>query len=270
MPGQALRIVLSRHAIEVARTSRWSGGATTLARQAFSPEDAGAHHDHQALAIALRGVLAPLNGAGEPGGKGRLAGWPAHIVLADELVRMWQVTPPQQAARLADIEAAAALRFFTLYGEPASGWHLAGDWDSRAPFFAAAIPKPLLAMLEQVAREYGMAIVAAEPHLVAAWNHWRRAVKPGAWFAQVHDSLLALGVVDGGRLRAVRSQPLPAGADHAWLTQVVRREALLAGGDAPELVQLCGDVPPALARPAGQDQVAVALLGAALAGGERP
>jgi hypothetical protein len=249
--------VLSRHAIDVARTSRWSGAAVPLVRQAFSPEDASAHHDHQALAIALRDVLAPFDG---------LAGWPVHIVLADELVRMWQVTPPRQAARLADIEAAAALRFFALYGEPASGWSLTGDWDSRAPFFAAAIPKPLLAMLEQVTREYGMAVVAVQPHFVAAWNRWRRAVKPGAWFAQVHDSLLALGVADGGRLRTMRSVPLPDGADHAWLTQVVRREALLAGSEAPELVQLCGDAPPALAKPSGQDQIAVTLLGAALAG----
>jgi hypothetical protein len=255
-PGQALRIAVSRHAIGVARTSRWSGAALPLAYQRFSPEDASAYHDHQALGIALRGVLAGLN----------VQGWPVHFVLADELVRMWQVTPPAQSSRLADIEAAAALRFFALYGEAAAGWHLSGDWDTRAPFFAAAIPRPLLAMLQQVAQEHGMAIVAVQPQVVAAWNHWRRAVKPGAWFGQVHDGLLALGIAAAGRLRAVRILPLPAGAGHDWLTQAVRREALLAGLDVPELVQLCGDVPAMLAKPAGQGQVAVALLGAALPG----
>lgn len=256
LPGQALRVSLSRHAIGVARTSRWSGAALPLAHQTFSPEDAAAHHDQQALGIALRDLLASLD----------VRGWPVHFVLADELVRMWQVTPPAQSSRLADIEAAAALRFFALYGEAAAGWHLSGDWDTRAPFFAAAIPRPLLAMLQQVAQEHGMAIVAVEPQVVAAWNHWRRAVKPGAWFGKVHDGLLALGIAASGRLRAVRTLPLPAGAGHDWLTQAVRREALLAGLDVPELVQLCGAVPPLLARPAGKDQVPVAVLGAALPG----
>ena len=140
------------------------------------------------------------------------------------------------------------MRFFALYGEAAAGWHIAGDWDTRAPFFAAAIPRPLLAMLQQVAQEQGMALVAVQPQVVAAWNHWRRAIKPGAWFGQVHDGLLALGVADGGRLRAVRTMPLPAGAGHAWLTQAVQREALLAGREAPALVQRCGAVPPSSRR----------------------
>lgn len=259
-PGQVLRISVSRHAVSVVRTSLWRRPVQPLVRLAFSPEDAAAHHDHQALGIALRDVLAGLN----------VQGWPVRVVLADELVRMWQVTPPAQASRLADVEAAAALRFFALYGEAAGGWHLSGDWDTRAPFFAAAIPRPLLAMLERLAQELGMAIVAVQPQMVAAWNHWRRAVKPGAWFGQVHDGLLALGIVDGGRLRAVRTVLLPAGAAHDWLTQTVQREALLAGVEPPELLQLCGAVPPALAKPAGQGQTPVTLLGAVLPGEAMP
>lgn len=255
-PGQALRISVSRHAISVARTSLWRRAVQPVVRQAFSPEDAGAHHDHQALGIALRDVLAGVN----------VKGWPVQVVLADELVRMWQVTPPARASRLADVEAAAALRFFTLYGEAAGGWHISGDWDTRAPFFAAAIPRPLLAMLEQLARQLGMTIVAVQPQVVAAWNHWRGAVRPNAWFGQVHDGLLALGIAEGGRLRAVRTLPLPAGAAHDWLTQAVQREALLAGMEPPELVQLCGAVPPPLAKPAGPGQTPVAMLGAVLPG----
>jgi len=260
LPGQALRISVSRHAVSVVRTSLWRRNALPVARQAFSPEDASAHHDQQALGIALRDVLASVN----------VKGWPVQVVLADELVRMWQVTPPAQASRLADVEAAAALRFFALYGEAAGGWHISGDWDTRAPFFAAAIPRPLLAMLEQLARDLGMAIVAVQPQVVAAWNHWRRMVRPKAWFGQVHDGLLALGIADGGRLRAVRTLLLPAGATHDWLTQTVQREALLAGVETPELLQLCGAVPPTLAKPAGSGQTPVTLLGAALPGDMMP
>ena len=140
--GQALRIGVSGSAVSLLRTSRWRGEPLTLlAEHAFEPSSV---HPHDAIAHALRALL------DERG----LSGWPVSIVLADELVRMWQVTPPQGATRLADIEAAAALRFQSLYGESPGAWKLMADWDVHHAFFAAAVPRTLLAMLEQVASEH--------------------------------------------------------------------------------------------------------------------
>lgn len=265
--GKALRIGVSRHAVSLVRTSRWGGQrAEAVAEQAFSTEDATPHHDHQAIAIALGELLAGRD----------VAGWPVSFVLADELVRMWQVAPPANAARQADLEAAAALRFFSLYGEAASGWQLAGDWDTQAPFFVAAMPRPLLAVLQQAASEHGMPVVEIQPHFVTAWNRWRRAVKPGAWFGQVHDGLLMLGVTVGTRLQSVRALPMPPASAStstsalAWLAQAVRREALLAGVEPPALLQLCGAVPPVLAKPATDGGLSIAMLGAALPGESSP
>lgn len=233
LPGQALRIGVSGSAVSLLRTSRWRAAGpalTVLAEHAFSP---AGEHPFDAIGNALRALL----------GEQKLAGWPASIVLDDELTRLWQVTPPAGAARLADIEAAAGLRFHTLYGEPPGAWRIAADWDASHPFFAAAVPRALLTVLELVAQEHKLAIVAVTPHFVAAWNRWQRALAPGAWFGALHDGLLTVAAVEGKRLRAVRALPVPAGADHYWLTQALTREALLHQLDAPALLQLCGPAP---------------------------
>ncbi|WP_295993251.1 hypothetical protein [Rugamonas sp.] len=243
-PGQSLRLGVSAHAVSLVRVGRWRwAGAgrtpTLLAEHAFSPAGAA---PPDAIAGALREMLGRVPGAA-------LAGWPLDIVLADELTRLWQVAPPQGATRLSDIEAAAALRFQTLYGESPSAWRLMAEWDSRYPFFAAAAPRALLAALEQVAAEHKLAIVGIAPHFVGAWNRWRGGLKAGAWFGLAHDNLLTLGALQDKRLRAVRALAVPHGADHYWITQMLTREALLLGLDAPSLLQLCGTVPAAWTAP---------------------
>lgn len=230
-PGQALRIGVSASAVSLLRTSRWRGPAlTVLAEHAFSP---AGEHPFDAIGNALRALL----------GEQRLAGWPLSIVLDDELTRLWQVTPPAGAARLADIEAAAGLRFHTLYGETPAAWRIAADWNARHPFFAAAVPRTLLTVLEQVAREQQLVIVEILPHFIAAWNRWHRALAPGAWFGVLHDGLLTVAAVDDQRLRAVQALPVPDGADHYWLTQTLTRAALLHQMELPAQLQLCGAAP---------------------------
>lgn len=239
-----MRIGVAGGAVSLLKTSRWraTGPALTLlAEHAFAP---GAEHPHDAIGNALRALL----------GEQRLAGWPVSIVLAEELTRLWQVTPPAGATRMADMEAAAGLRFHALYGEAPSAWAISADWDARHPFHAAGMPRTLLAVLGQVAREQRLTIVAITPHFVSAWNRWRHALPPGAWYGLVHDGLLTIAAVQGKRLRAVRALPLPRGADpdHDWLTQALTREALLHQLDVPTSLRLSGSVPASWTRPASK------------------
>ncbi|MYM32501.1 hypothetical protein GTP58_29630 [Duganella sp. CY15W] len=233
--GQFLRIDVAPHAVSVQRVSRWRNAAPqTLAEQAIAPSG---EHPFDAIANALRALL----------GEVQADGWPVSFVLADELTRMWRVTPPSGAARMADIEAAAGFRFQSLYGEPAAAWQICADWDATRPFFAAAMPRVLLAALSAVAQDCKLSIVAVEPRFVSAWNRCRGGVKKGAWFGLVHDNLLTLAATeaDGKGLRAIRALPIPHGADHYWLTQTLQREALLLELEAPSLLQLSGSAPAA-------------------------
>ena len=45
------------------------------------------------------------------------------------------------------MEAAAGLRFQSLYGEAPSAWKISADWNATEPFFAAAMSRALLACL---------------------------------------------------------------------------------------------------------------------------
>lgn len=236
--GQSLCIEIAPHALRLVRVHRWrSAPATVLASHDLTT---AAHpYDAAAIAAALRALL------GEHG----LQGWPTSFVLADELVRLWRVTPPQGAARHDDLEAAASLRFQALYGEAPSAWQVTADWRADAPFFAAAVPRALLAALLGVAEECRLAVVAIEPRFVSAWNRWRGALKSGAWFGVVEGGLLTLAPVAQGTqddgVRALRMLALPAGAaeEQGWLTQAVQREALLLDLAPPTLLQLGGAVP---------------------------
>lgn len=246
LPGQSLRLGLGHDSLALVRVGRLFGrGATVLAEARL--DDA---RDPQALAQALRALLADR----------RLAGWPLSVVLADELVRLWQVAPPPAAARPADLEAAAALRYQALFGALPTGWKIAADWQATRPFLAAALPLALLDVLEQAAREARCHLVEIVPQFVAAMNAWRRQHRPGAWFGLVHGQVLTLAAYDGRTLAALRTAVVPPGADREWLESHVAREALRVGVGRPERVQVCGPAPRSWASHEGRLKFGCTLL----------
>ncbi|MTW10727.1 hypothetical protein GM658_08930 [Pseudoduganella eburnea] len=266
---QSLRIDVTPQALRLLRVRRWSKAAPELlAEQPFAPGPGSAFAvgsvataaslSPNAVAEVFAGALAALL-AGQ-----QAAGSAACFVLSDELVRLWQVTPPVQAARLADLEGATALRFHTLYGETPAAWHVSADWNAAAPFMAAAIPRLLKSVIDNSAAQHGLTVTAVLPNFVAAWNRHAGDLKNGAWFGVAQANVLALAACEGGQLRALRHIAIPHGADHYWLTQAAQREALLLGLEPPSLIQLSGEVPAALAKPASSDKhIATAALGAA-------
>ncbi len=254
LPGQSLRLGLGHDSLALIRVGRVFGrGATVLAEASL-----GDVHDPQALRQGLRALLAGT----------AVAGWPLSVVLADELVRMWQVAPPPAAARLADLEAAAAMRYQALFGAPPGGWKIAADWQAARPFLAAALPLALLEVIEGAAREARCHLVEIVPQFVAAMNAWRRLHRPGAWFGLMHGQVLTLAAYDGRALAALRTTVVPPGADRDWLESHVAREALRVGVGRPERVQVCGPAPRSWASHEGRLKFGCTLLDDEGAGGQ--
>lgn len=252
-PGQALRLGVSASAVCLLRTSRWRGAPyTVLAEQAIAAGPAPT----EALGAALAALFAP-----QPGAQA-LAGWPLSIVLDQSLCRLWQVTPPAGASRLADLEAAAGLRFHSLYGESPAAWQLSADWQASERFLAAAVPRAVLKVLLDCAAAQRLTVARLAPHFILSWNRWQHALQPDAWFGLLHDGVLTIAATDSRGLQAVRTLGLPVheDADAAWLRQALAREALLLGLDVPARLQICGNVPPAwTAAPAAGQTVCSAL-----------
>ncbi|MDB5906613.1 MAG: hypothetical protein JWP34_727 [Massilia sp.] len=225
--GQGLRLGVARGGIALVKTSRWGRAPELIAAQDLAP---GAIDSASGVQEALAALL-----------DGAHAGWPLTIVLADDLARLWQVVPPRESSRLGDLEAAAAMRFQTLYGEPAAAWEISAGWDAVRPFLAAALPRALLAALEQGAAVRQMPLLEIVPQFVAVLNRCGGALKPDTWFGVVHDGVLTLGA--GPEIAAVRAVAVPDGASADWLSEHLVREALRLNLPAPDRLQLWGEVP---------------------------
>jgi len=245
-PGQSLRLGLGHDSLALVRIGGGLKRRTTVVAE-MRLDDA---RDPLALAQALRALLSGL----------AVKGWPLRVVLADELVRMWQVAPPPGAARPADLEAAAAMRYQALFGALPAGWTVAADWRATRPFLAAALPVALRDVLEQAAREARCHLVEVVPQFVAAMNGWRKLHRRGAWFGLMHGQVLTLAAYDGGTLAALRTAVVPPGADRDWLESHVAREALRVGVGRPERVQVCGPAPRSWASHEGRLKFGCTLL----------
>ena len=257
--GQGLRLGVAAGGVSLWRSSRWRAPAwTLLAEQAYVPQS-GLHGDFAALGQALEQLLPA----------GQYTGWPLSVVLDDALARLWQVALPQGATRLADIEAAAALRFQSLYGDAPGLWQSGGAWTARAPFFCA-VPRALLAQINRVAAQRKLALLFITPQFARHWNRWHGALQAGAWLGQLQAAMLTLGVVHDGALRAVRALAVPPGAGPEWLEQALAREALLQGVPAPALLQLCGAAPAAWLAPRPAAKVSCATFAPAADGALSP
>lgn len=243
--GQGLRIGIAPDGLALVRTGIWRHERALLLGQVRA---GGA--DAAAVGTALAMLL----------GEHAVAGAAVTVVLSDELVRLWQVAPPQGAGRMADLEGAAALRFQALFGGAASDWRIRADWSANQPFLASAVPVALLDALKAAARNYRFHLVEIVPQFVATLNQFRKQRRPGAWFGLVHGGVLSVAAYDGKRLAAVRTTPIPPGADRDWLEGHVAREALRVGLGRPERLQVCGPAPRGWASSIGRLKFACTLF----------
>jgi hypothetical protein len=237
LSGGELRIGLGRSGIAVLHSRGWLRRHRRLLDACSVGGTAEVSVDD--LAAELDRLMAAL----------RCRGLPARLVLADDWARSWIVTPPRNASRLADCQAATAARFNALYGEPLTAWQSAADWHARLPFLASALPQGLVTALHRVCADHRLLLLEIVPQCVAAWNRWCHALQAGRWFGLLQGARLTLGAVSAGRLCALRSLTLPAQAesDPAWLQQTVQREALRWMLVPPSGLQLCGALPAAWA-----------------------
>lgn len=170
---------------------------------------------------------------------------PVDITLPDGLARMWVVAPPANAASLDDCQAAAQLRFASLFGAAPTGWTIRADWNARHAFLACALPTTLIDQIVALCDARGLTPRCIMPRFVSVWNRYCRRLTDGAWLATLTGQLLTVGVVHNGRLAAVRSVPVTlAGlSTPGWLTTHLQREALLLDTGIPTSLHVLGELP---------------------------
>jgi hypothetical protein len=172
---------------------------------------------------------------------------PLTVVFSDACFRMWMVTPPQNVSSFSDCQAAASLRFLSLYGETTNDWEIAADWDAALPFLACALPRSLLKAVREVAEEFQLTLLDVLPQFTWQWNRWRKQIAAGAWFAVLNQQELTLAIIAQNRILTLRSIDLTAASheNKTWLCQYLKRESLRLNLPQATQLQVCGAVPDA-------------------------
>lgn len=229
----SLQVGITPAAVALLQSSGWWNTHTRHIAEASLPNDTD--EPWEGLKAALRRLFADA----------AITNRPTTIVIADHWVRLFMVTPPQNATSMQDLHAAAAMRYRELFGDDIRDWRLEGDWQINRAFLACAMPSPLLDALYAIAREYQLTLLSVIPHFIAALNRWRRSLNGAAWFGVAQDNLLTLGAIPNQRLCMVHTAQIPAGGwqDQQWLPTFLVRQALKLNLPVPEKLQVCGHLP---------------------------
>ena len=170
---------------------------------------------------------------------------PLMVTLGQGLGQLFVVTPPSKVVQHAVLEAAAGMRFQTLFGKNKAEWYINGDWQVDRPFLACAYPQSLLTMLRDVSKKHLTPILTIKPYFVAIWNVRCNKLNPNAWFGVVHDGILTLGMISPEPPRSligIRVIPIPEhGHTAEWLEEQLHRTALQHNLSVPELLQVVGN-----------------------------
>jgi hypothetical protein len=166
------------------------------------------------------------------------------VVVADRLCRVFMVTPPANALRITDLEAAARGQMARLFGAQGD-WVVSADWQGNQAFLASAMPSSLTSAIQAMAVQTDLQIASLQPHFVQAQGRCHAQLAAGDWFAVLEDHHLSVAIFDQTGIASARSTQLSTdtlgSADglRAWLVQEgLRRNAL-----PPAQLKLSGDVP---------------------------
>lgn len=161
------------------------------------------------------------------------------IVLSNYFVRYQLIAWSDEIETDEEREAYVRASFSQVYGEGSADWAYSVSETGRgASWLAAAIDRPLLAKLEESTGNSRSKLVSVMPHLMPAFNAARREIKRhDAWFVQVENKKLLLGLILGGHWQSIGSRQV---SDEAWqqeLPVLLDREWRLKGmGNSPRAV----------------------------------
>lgn len=118
----------------------------------------------------------------------------ARAVVADHPWVRYAVVP-WPAARLDAAGRLAHARYVLedTYGEALDGWAVTlADAPPGRAYVACAMPSSLRGALEEALAPAGLSLVSLQPHLVVAFNAWRRRLPADdAWFARVDEGWMS-------------------------------------------------------------------------------
>nr|WP_315484280.1 hypothetical protein [uncultured Undibacterium sp.] len=166
------------------------------------------------------------------------------IFLSNNFVRFFVVTPPSNASRFQDCQAAAEVRFHSLFGESPSKWMMSADWQLNHPFLASAIPNSAMVGIKKIANEHHLSILKIEPQLITHLNRLPQKKLPNCWLASFSGGMFELVMMSEAGIQVIRKMTYSNESiqDKHWLRDTIQREAFRHSIEIPKTFY-CGNQP---------------------------
>ena len=184
----------------------------------------------------------------------------ARMLVSARHTRLCLVPWPGRHLSAEQWQAWVRLHLETAYGDM-QGWRIALDPGRYGqPRLACALPVDLVTQWQGLCKRHRLADGLLQPYAIQAWNHWRRAVRPGQIWAVAESDCIVWSRAGPAGWAMVRSTRARASAEE--LPSVVAAELQLQGGHAPTgaVFHLPGQLAPTVA---GAQAWPVRWLGAA-------
>lgn len=182
---------------------------------------------------------------------GDAAGTELAVTLSNHFVRYVALPPQAEITSPEEVKSYATFRMREVYAERVDSWVLSvSEWTPVNGAVCAAIPRDLMAQLEEMALRYQFRLKEIEPYLASAYDRWQELLSGNKiYFVVIETGRICIALLINGIWHSIRNQRILQNVADELLA-ALDQEAVLSGNkEAVELVHLFAPEHPDLTLP---------------------
>ncbi len=173
------------------------------------------------------------------------------ITLSNHFVRYVALPPQAEITSPEEVMSYATFRMREVYAERVDSWILSvSEWNPVNGAVCAAIPRELMARVEEMAVRYQFKLKEIEPYLASTYDRWQKLLRGNKiYFVVIETGRICVALLINGIWYSIRNQRILQNVADEILA-ALDQEAVLSGNkEAVELVHLFAPEHPDLTLP---------------------
>jgi len=182
---------------------------------------------------------------------GDAAGTELVMTLSNHFVRYVALPPQAEITSPEEVKSYATFRMREVYAERVDSWILSiSEWSPVYGAVCAAIPRDLMARVEDLAARYQFKLKEIEPYLASAYDRWQKLLSGNKiYFVVIETGRICIALLINKTWHSIRNQRILQNVADELLA-ALDQEAVLSGNkEAVELVHLFAPEHPDLILP---------------------
>lgn len=179
------------------------------------------------------------------------AGTELSITLSNQFVRYVALPPQAEITSPEEVMSYATFRMREVYAERVDSWILSvSEWNPLSGAVCAAIPRELMARVEELAARYQFKLKEIEPYLASTYDQWQKLLRgKKIYFVVIETGQICVALLINGIWYSIRNQRILQNVADELLA-ALDQEAVLSGNkDAVEQAHLFAPQHPDLTLP---------------------